>query len=58
MKINLLGRRFMYIAIQDAMIATHFDGFVRKRLVLVVKRTRAYPWYMARKMGPLRVVFN
>jgi hypothetical protein len=48
----------MYIAIQDAMVAMHFNGFCQKKLVLVVKRTRAYPWYMARKTGPLRVVFN
>ena len=58
MKINLLNRRFMYLAMDDSMVVHHFDGSFRKKLVLIVKRTRAYPWYMARKMGPLWIVHN
>ena len=58
LRINLLGRRFMYMAIEEAQIATHFNWLVQKKFVLIVKKTAAFPWYRAYKKGPTKFCLN
>jgi hypothetical protein len=57
-RINLLARRFIFLAHENAQVTDHFDWLLHHKLSLVVRRTRGFAWYRARRVGPLRFVWN